>query len=521
MNPGAYRRTAGRTFRVMVAKVMGSNAIGAGNRLPWRVAADMRRFRERTTGCAVVMGRKTWESLPKRYLPGRLNIVLTRHPGRLAGERVLAASSLTAALDLAAYHQTALQIRRTWVIGGERVYREALERDECEAVEMTLLRPPRPARYDAFFPAQLPRAFARTRTERLADGVYCETWQRSTDPVSPEHAYLQLLRDVLAHGELVRDRTGVGTLQTFGRSLAFPLDDPDGRIPVVTTKRVHWKSVAEEMLMFCRGDVDARELAAKGVRIWNGHTSRAYLDSIGATHIPTGSLGKAYGWQWRRWGMPYVGPDKTIQREVLEALSRRPGSLARRAALAGLKQRHPAFVRELPAGVWYRLHEEVQVYDQLAGIVDSLRNDPRSRRMLLSGWNVAELGDMALPPCHVVYAFNTTGNRLNCQVLQRSWDLFLGAPFNIAGAALLVRLLCHTIPQLQPGLLKIDAVTPHIYVNHVDQVREQLAREPYRFPILEITRRLPDLDAWSQLTADDLVLHERYEHGALAAPMAV
>ena len=273
---------------------------------------------------------------------------------------------------------------------------------------------------------------------------------------------------------------------------------------MLTSKRVHWKSVAEEILQFARGDINARHLEGKGVNIWKGHTSRRHLDAVGGHHVEEGSMWKAYGWQWRQWGLPYLGIDvdyRAIKRALKEG---------------GAPRQHLTNI--------YPQLQHATFHDQLATVVHSLKTNPSSRRMVLSAWNVSDLDQMCLPPCHMLYTFNVTHGRLNCQMTQRSWDMFLGAPFNIAGTALLVRLLCATTG-LEPGEIKIDAANAHIYLNHLEQVDELLERAEtrglYRFPRLEIKKKLVTLDDWDTLTADDLVLHGYRSHPPIKAPMAI
>jgi thymidylate synthase len=162
------------------------------------------------------------------------------------------------------------------------------------------------------------------------------------------------------------------------------------------------------VLQFARGDIDARKLEAKGVKIWSGHTSRAHLDSIGAHHIEAGSMGKAYGFQWRQLGLPYLGIDAPYK-DIRNALTS-PGNAQQ------IAEKYPALRRP-----------DIKVYDQLQSVVDQLKHNPTSRRIVLNAWNVADLSEMCLPPCHMVYVFNVSEGRLNCQMMQRSWDMFLGS----------------------------------------------------------------------------------------------
>ena len=260
--------------------------------------------------------------------------------------------------------------------------------------------------------------------------------------------YEDLLRDVLENGTPKGDRTGTGTRSVFGRQIRFDLSQG---FPLVTTKRVHLKSVAYELLWFLRGDSNVRWLQEHGVRIWD-----EWADA-------DGELGPVYGVQWRSWPTP--------------------------------DGRH---------------------VDQVAQVIEQIRTNPDSRRHVVSAWNVAELGDMALPPCHAFFQFYVADGRLSCQLYQRSADLFLGVPFNIASYALLVHMVA-----AQTGLEVGDFVWTggdvHVYDNHVEQVREQLAREPYPYPALRLAPR-PSIDAYEY---EDIEVVGYRHHPTIKAPIAV
>ena len=259
--------------------------------------------------------------------------------------------------------------------------------------------------------------------------------------------YLNLLRDTL-HGTRKSDRTGTGTLSVFGHQLRYDLSQG---FPLVTTKRVHLRSIVHELLWFLRGDSNVRWLQEHGVRIWN-----EWADE-------DGELGPVYGVQWRSWPAP--------------------------------DGRH---------------------IDQIAQVLDTIRTDPDSRRMVVSAWNVAELDRMALQPCHALFQFHVADGRLSCQLYQRSADLFLGVPFNIASYSLLT----HMVAQ-QTGLEVGDFIWTggdcHIYANHVEAVREQLSREPYPFPTLRL-RQAPSLFEYAW---EDVEVEDYRHHPAIRAEIAV
>ncbi|HEY7752665.1 MAG TPA: thymidylate synthase [Steroidobacteraceae bacterium] len=261
--------------------------------------------------------------------------------------------------------------------------------------------------------------------------------------------YLDLMRQVRAHGVRKADRTGTGTLSVFGHQMRFDLA---AGFPLVTTKRVHVKSVIAELLWFLRGDTNVEWLHGQGVTIWD-----EWADA-------NGDLGPVYGRQWRAW--------------------------------------RTADGREV---------------DQIARVLDQLRRDPDSRRIIVSAWNVGELGKMALAPCHAFFQFYVAEGRLSCQVYQRSCDLFLGVPFNVASYALLTHILAQQA-DLAVGELVWTGGDCHLYLNHLAQADEQLSREPRPLPRLALLRR-PDDVAGYEVADFQVVGYE--PHAAIRAPVAV
>lgn len=261
-------------------------------------------------------------------------------------------------------------------------------------------------------------------------------------------AYEDLLAHVLANGAPRPDRTGVGTISVFGHQMRFDLRDS---FPLITTKRVHMKSVIGELLWFLRGDSNVKWLQERGIRIWN-----EWADD-------NGDLGPVYGVQWRSWPTPGGGH-----------------------------------------------------IDQLAQVLTQLREDPHSRRIIVSAWNVAELDKMALMPCHAFFQFYVANGELSCQLYQRSADLFLGVPFNIASYALLTHMVAQQA-DLQVGEFIWTGGDCHIYQNHLEQVKTQLQRQPYPFPQLRL-RKAAAIDAYD---FDDVQICNYQHHPAISAPIAV
>lgn len=264
----------------------------------------------------------------------------------------------------------------------------------------------------------------------------------------PEQAYLDLLADILANGVQRGDRTGTGTLGVFGRQMRFDLSKG---FPLLTTKKLHRKSIILELLWFLRGDTNVKWLQDQGVSIWDEWAA------------PDGELGPVYGKQWRSWTAP-----------------------------------------------------DGRVIDQISNVVAALKSNPDSRRHIVSAWNPADVDDMALPPCHCLFQFYVANGKLSCQLYQRSADVFLGVPFNIASYALLTVMMAKVVG-LEPGEFVHTLGDAHLYLNHLDQAREQLQRRPYPFPTLEIADKA-DLFAF---TYEDFKLRGYKAHEKIAAPIAV
>ena len=262
-------------------------------------------------------------------------------------------------------------------------------------------------------------------------------------------AYLDLMRHVLEHGARKTDRTGTGTLSVFGHQMRFDLAE---RFPLVTTKRVHMKSIVHELLWFLQGSTNVRYLKEKGVTIWDEWADER------------GELGPVYGHQWRSWPAP--------------------------------DGRH---------------------IDQVAELLAQIRSNPDSRRLIVSAWNVADIPRMALAPCHALFQFYVCDGRLSCQLYQRSADIFLGVPFNIASYALLTMMVAQ-VTGLKPGEFVHTFGDAHLYLNHLDQAREQLSRETRALPVLRLNPAVKDLFAF---TYEDFTLEGYDPHPPIKAPIAV
>jgi thymidylate synthase len=300
--------------------------------------------------------------------------------------------------------------------------------------------------------------------------------------------YLDLLQDILDNGETKDDRTGVGTISVFGRSIRFDLRRG---FPAVTTKKLAWRACKGELLWFIEGSGDERRLAEithgepGGVTIWTPNAYAPYWRDKAKFH---GDLGRVYGVQWRSWKKHT------------------------------LKRFNDYVEHDIDATTYFDAKVTEESVDQLANLIEGLKRDPNGRRHILNAWNVAELEQMALPPCHVMSQFYVNKNKeLSCHMYQRSVDVFLGLPFNIASYALLTHLLAQ-VCNLKVGELIISMGDTHIYQTHLDQVKEQLTREPLPLPTLFLNTSVKDID---QFKMDDIQLDGYKSLDSIKAQMAV
>lgn len=291
----------------------------------------------------------------------------------------------------------------------------------------------------------------------------------------PEHAYLNALKDILATGEHRPDRTGVGTISKFGVQIRFDLSQG---FPAVTTKKLAWRAVVSELLWFIEGSGDENRL--KEILHGNRYSDKKTIWSDNATapywtnkrlQRHAGDLGRVYGVQWRKWRAPLVRINKVV----------------------------------------------LQNCDQLLNLIDGLKKDPYGRRHIITAWNPGELELMALPPCHMMSQFYVSNGKLSCSMYQRSADMFLGVPFNIASYALFTHMIAQACG-FEVGELIITLGDAHIYTNHVDQVKEQLARKPLPLPELKLNPVVKDVTGF---TMDDIELVNYNSHDPIKAPMAV
>ncbi|XP_047062037.1 bifunctional dihydrofolate reductase-thymidylate synthase isoform X5 [Lolium rigidum] len=506
-----------RNYQVVVAATR-DMGIGKDGVLPWRLPGDLKFFKELTLTTsdpakknAVIMGRKTWESIPlkARPLPGRLNVILTRSGSFdfATAENVVICGSMNSALELLASTPYCLSIEKVFVIGGGQILRDSLNGPACEAIHLTDIQsiiecdtfiPP--VDFSVFQPwcSSLPVVesnirhsfvtFVRVRTSvsESHDSNGKESTEQDTKSSKfeienfsflpkmiferhEEYYYLNLVDDIIRCGAQKGDRTGTGTLSKFGCQMRFNLRKS---FPLLTTKRVFWRGVLEELLWFISGSTSAKVLQEKGIHIWDGNASREYLDSVGLANREEGDLGPVYGFQWRHFGAEYTD-----------------------------------------------MHADYtgKGFDQLIDVIDKIKNNPDDRRIIMSAWNPSDLKKMALPPCHMFAQFYVENGELSCQMYQRSADMGLGVPFNIASYSLLTCMIAQ-VCGLSPGDFIHVIGDAHVYRTHVRALEEQIQKLPKPFPILKINPLKKDIDSF---VASDFKLDGYDPHKKIEMEMAI
>jgi dihydrofolate reductase/thymidylate synthase len=460
-------------FTIVVAATA-RGGIGIDGKLPWNLPSDKKYFQELTTFCsnpekrnAVIMGRKTFESIPPRFrpLPNRLNVVVSRQRKEHDPPNLYWTHSFSSALDFLKQEQMN-NIETVFVIGGQSIYMEALQHPHCQHVSITHIY--KEWECDTFFPPLNRKKFEVDFIGelQLESSSQVIRYTRRHE----EYQYLDIVSDIMAFGNFKIDRTKIGTFSQFGHQMRFSLRN--GSFPLLTTKKVFWKGIVEELLWFISGSTDAKKLSAKRVKIWDGNGARDVLDKLGFPEREEGDLGPIYGHQWRHFGAPY-------------------------------KDCHTNY--------------DGQGTDQLQEVIETIRNNPESRRILISAWNAADLKSMALPPCHVLCQFYVFEGELSCIMYQRSGDLGLGVPFNIASYSLLTCLLAH-VCDLTPGEFIHVLGDTHVYKTHITALKDQILRKPRPFPNLQICSEKKRIE---EFVAEDFILSDYHPHEGIKMDMAV
>lgn len=485
-------------YNIIVAHTV-NGGIGKNGKLPWpRIRSDMKHFQDTTSGHRVIMGRKTWESIVQQLgsqLPNRENIVLTSNPQLYNNNNNMESVLFTDKGLRHAIEDGWSAKKKTFVIGGAEIYEQCFQDPYLYKNLQTIYRTVIMDYYvcDRFIEyPNLKQDFEQTESkyEHSFEGKCQILFEVYTRINKEEQAYLSLLYKVLNHGICGPSRTNIETISTFGEMLKF--DVSDETIPILTTKHVPFRLSLEEMLFFVSGSTDVQKLRDKKVHIWDGNTTREYLDKRGLTYYEEFDMGPTYSFLFRHAGAEgnYLGKNVDYTGQGI---------------------------------------------DQLQSVVDALKTDEPNRRIMINLWSAAHLNKMSLPPCLFNYIFKkdvvrkedvqtpgvfTTEKHVSLMVTMRSADLFLGVPFNLTGATVLLRMVCHLSGCLPKELCVIMA-DAHIYANHIDQVKLQLDRHPFPFPKLRIHRTPDQIKSIDDFKTDDFELFGYKCHPIISAPMAI
>ena len=473
-------------FNIILACDM-NNGIGKSHDLPWKLRKDMKYFNTTTTYShidtkqnVVIMGRKTYESIPKKYrpLPNRINIILSQTlKDEYEGNKVFA--SLESALDDC--WKTRKGINKIFVIGGAVLYNYAYKNlsDRCNRVHLTRI-------YNSYdcdtMVDDIPECFKLEESSDIINekGVYYRFETYINDRINEEQVYLNALKQIIDHGGNKIDRTLTGIKYVYGMHFRFNLRE---YYPLLTTKRVYFKGLVKELEMFVKGITDVEFLRKNKVHIWDDNTTREFLDGKGLTHYEEYTMGPTYSFNFRHYGADYI-------------------------------DKHTDYTN--------------QGTDQLQNVIDSIKAGSTSRRLMIDLWNPSPskhdgfdtvLDEMALPPCLFNYIFDldVEKDEVNLQITMRSGDMFLGVPFNMANAGLLLLLVCN-VTNKNPGDLVLNIANAHVYSNHVDQCLTQIKREIRNFPKLKINKKYNDI---REFQYEDLELIDYNPHPTIKAKMAV
>ena len=511
--------------RIGITCITNTGAIGYNNKLLYRIPAELSMFKKITLSrCVsrkqniVVMGRKTFESMNSKPLPGRFNCVISSNWEKLS-EKIIAPDlkffpSIPDTIEY--YDSHSYKYSTLFVCGGTSVYDYFIKNNLLDYLIVSQINNHEYNVGDSFFPEYTknfkklssfkhynkPGVVSKCNSPVHLDYTYKTYINKNnylytddildftindiidmTKPICSEDTdidmkndvdsvYLSALTDVL-HNGTVRKTRNSKTISKFGVHMEY---DISANLPLLTTKRVYWPGVIKELLWFIKGDTNAKNLHNDKVKIWDGNSSREFLDANGLQHYKEGDCGPIYGFQWRNFNAPYIDYDTCYNGK----------------------------------GV-----------DQLQNVIDLITNDPFSRRIIMSAWNPQQMDEMCLPPCHVLYQFyvniDDAGNKLlSCSMYQRSGDMFLGIPFNIASTATLTYIIAH-MTGCKPDKVIVNIGDAHIYENHVDAIHTQLSRSHKHLPVLNIIGK-PKTNI-NDYTIDDFVLENYRPHNNIKADM--
>lgn len=488
-------------------------AIGKDGDLLFKLKNDMQFFKNITKDSLskdskldkniVLMGRKTWFSIPQKYRPlkDRINLVLTNDPNLITSEFEITknlqddtTSTILYFITMDTFYKIYKKYTpNVFVIGGSNIYNTFLQKELVDKIYLTDVKTEtgnnvkfdkrnEPDTFMDHFDSKF--KLIGYSDKHFQDNLsYRILTYKNTNVVSEEQKYLDLAKYILENGKERINRTGINTIGIFGAQLRF--DISNGNLPLLTTKQVPLKAIIEELLFFCQGNTDTKILERKGVKIWSGNTSREFLDNRGLSNYPEGCMGIMYGFNWRHFGAKYsptFGDTSKCDRSLILG------------------------------------------FDQLAHVLHLLKTDPFSRRIYISNLNPAESQNMCLEPCHTYIQFYVEEingvKHLSGYFTMRSSDYFLAAvSFNLISYNLLINILALK-SNMKPKEIVYNSVDCHIYKSHIEQIKEQMTRVPRPFPHIKLNNSLKDKD-WSEMEFSDFELIGYMPYPSIKAPMAI
>lgn len=451
--------------------------IGNNNNLPWPrndYKEDMKHFRNITSDTNsvnyLVCGYNTYLSMKGIKLNKRRLVVIDKNAMGVeykGQEGEILVKNFQKALEVCSKEQQLGKCDKVFVIGGRSCIDNILATPELiETLYLTQIK--KSFKGNVFLNKNLFSNLKLEKVDKIKNMHFCE--YKPTLKLSEEYQYLNIIEKIIEEGVNCDDRTGTGIKSIFGCQMHFDLSKS---FPLLTTKKMFTRGITEELLWFLRGETDAKILQEKNVHIWDGNSTREFLDKVGLSHLEEGDIGAAYGFQFRHFGAEY-------------------------------KDCHTDYTG--------------QGFDQVAYVLDLIKNNPNSRRIVMSLWNPPFLNKAVLPPCLMTYQFRVYNNTLSCSMYQRSGDIGLGVPFNIASASLMTYLFAH-LCGLKPGKLVHTIGDAHIYNNHIEAMKEQLTRKPMPFPKLIIKDR--EQTKVEDYLASDFQVMGYMSHGRIKMNMAI
>lgn len=460
----------------LIAAVSKNLVIGNKNMIPWKITEDMKYFKELTDNNIVIMGYNTYLSLNKIPLKNRINVIVTSKTIDVNHDENIMFVSIDKLITLIAKLDISHPSKKIYIIGGEKLYKYFLNDviSYFNKVNLYITHIDKVYYGDTYFPEFQQFKLDEYSPKYFSDNEKCyyqflKYILTNKSEIENEEEYINLMKNILLNGKERSDRTGTGTKSVFGRQIRF---DISNNIPILTTKLTAWKSCIKELIWFLKGDTNSNHLKEQGVMIWEGNTTREFLDKRGLNMYPIGDIGAGYGFQWRHFGAEYKDCNQDYTNKG---------------------------------------------FDQINYIINEIKTNPNSRRIYLSSWNPQALDKMALPPCHISAQFYVDDDELSCHMYQRSVDSFLGLPFNILSYATLTYIIAN-ICNLKPKDLIISTGDTHIYSDHIQQINTQILRKPIVMPKLLIKKKFNNID---DISIDDFDIVGYFHHPSLKGKMSV